>query len=375
MFDLASVQSLPHETPFFAISEQLVRQKYEELARCFTGARIHYVVKANAEPDVLRPLAKAGSGFEIGSRLELDLLSAFDVSPDRVVSGSSVKPLRDLVACAAGGVTRFACDSFEELDKLAECAPGAQVYVRIAVDGSGHVTSCGGQFGASPALAKAILVRTREVGLRPYGLSFHLGSCPPSARAWARALDDLGPVLGQLAAAGVPALTINIGGGFPSRCLSSATGIEMLSGIARHTLDAYRRLPYRPQLILAPGRGLAAESTILVTRVIARIPRGRHTWLFLDAGVRTGLPETINGTHRYRISSFRRTDGDEGAMMKYCLAGPTGDIRDVVARDAWLPADLRPGDRLVFHDVGAVRPRDNGLSKPGVYSIEPEMDA
>ena len=371
MFDLASVQSLPHQTPFFTVSEQLVRQKYEEFVRCFTGARIHYAVKANTQPEVLRALAKAGSGFEIGSRLELDLLREFDVGPDRVVCGSSVKPLRDIVACAAGGVARFACDSFAELDKLAACAPGAQVYVRMAVDGSGHVTSCGGQFGASPALAKAILMRTRAVGLHPCGVSFHLGSCPASARAWACALDELGPVLERLAAAGVPALTINIGGGFPSRCLSSATGIETLSGIARHTLDAYRRLPYRPQLILAPGRGLAAESTILVTRVIARIPRDRHTWLFLDAGVRTGLPEAINGTHLHRISSFRRTGGDEGAMMKYCLAGPTGDIRDVVARDAWLPADLRPGDRLVFHDVGAACPHDNGLPKPGVYSIEP----
>ena len=172
--------------------------------------------------------------------------------------------------------------------------------------------------------------------------------------------------------AGIKVTMINIGGGFPCAYASAET-ILTLEEIASHLYEAYGKLPYKPYLMLEPGRGMVAESCALVASVIARIQRREHTWLFLDAGVYNGLFETMayQGSTRYRVSSLRPSY-DAGEAF-FALAGPTGDSPDVISREALLPQDIGVGDKLVFHDVGAyslvATCPFNGFPKPPIYEV------
>lgn len=372
IFAMESVDALKHETPFFLFSKQLLRAKYKEFKKSFPGAAIHYAMKADAEEGVLKVLDEEGAGFEAASVHELKLLQAVGVPAERIIYGTSVKPAQHIKQFFDYGVDRFACDSMSELEKIASNAPGSRVYVRMSVNDTGSVYRFSEKFGTVADNVVPLLVRAKELGLKPYGISFHVGSQASNPEAWANALDSLHPILKHLKELGIAIDVINIGGGYPCTYASSELEIPV-PDIAKMIHQAYDRLPYKPQLIVEPGRAMVADAAVLVATVIARIERIEHTWLFLDAGVYNGLFESLayQGSIRYRVTSVRPSF-DAGEAV-FALAGPTGDSWDVVSREAHLPQDIGPGDRLMFHSVGAYNlvmvGRFNGFPKPQVYFV------
>ena len=81
-----------------------------------------------------------------------------------------------------------------------------------------------------------------------------------------------------------------------------------------------------PRTVVEPGRGLVGDAGVLHATVLAVCWRGGRRWVYLDAGVFTGLVETLDESIRYRISTDR--DGTpEGPVV---LAGPTCDSVDVL---------------------------------------------
>lgn len=371
-FDRSVLEKLEYATPFFLFSRKRITEKFQEFQKHFPGALIHYAMKANAEPELLRTLFDAGSAFEVASLHELDMLKEIIVPPEKMIYGTSVKPISHIKAFFEYGVDRFAFDSLPELDKIAAAAPDSRVYVRVIVNDTGSVFKFSEKFGTDKENIVPLLQRAKALGLHPYGISFHVGSQASNPMAWAAALKSLRPALNHLKKVGLAIDIIDIGGGYPCTYASTEEDIS-LAEIARHTLAQYQKLPYQPQLILEPGRGIAATTAILVTSVIGRVERKGSTWLFLDAGVYSALFETMayQGSTRYKVTSLRPSY-DSGEML-YALAGPTGDSPDVITHEALLPQDMAVGDKLVIHDVGAyslvASSRFNGFPKPSVYFI------
>jgi ornithine decarboxylase len=373
-FNSQLIAGLDYETPFFLFSKNKLIGSLRDFNECFPGAAIHYAMKANSEPGVLQTLFAAGSSFEVASRYELDLLKAIGVPAAKIIYGTSVKPISHIKALYKYGADRFAFDSLPELEKIAIAAPGSRVYVRVTVDDAGSVFRFSEKFGADKEAAVPLLHSARKLGLRPYGLSFHVGSQATNPRAWANALKSIAPLLDELQRIGIRVEVINLGGGYPC-AYGSIEAPATLWTIGQHTLEEYRRLPYRPQLILEPGRGLVADAAVLVASVIGRVERRSATWLFLDAGVYNALYEALpfQGSTTYQITSLGCPRGSGQAL--YALAGPTGDSPDVITREALLPRDIGAGDRLMFHAVGAyslaVASRFNGFPKPAMHCLEP----
>lgn len=359
-----------YDTPHFLISPKRVGEKIAEYEACFPGASIHYAMKANAEAKVLTAVHEAGAGFEAASLYELHALEALRVAPDQIIYGSSVKPVGHIRTFWEYGVDRFAVDCPSEIQKVASVAPGARIYVRVAVDDTGSVFRFSEKFGADKVSVVPLLQNANALGLIPYGISFHVGSQASNPCAWANAIDALGPIMGQLVELGIEIEALNLGGGFPCQYASTEARIA-LDEIAKETLNAYGNLPYQPRLILEPGRDLVAESASAVATVIGRADRREHSWLFLDLGVYNGLFEAMayQGSTRYRVTSARPSYSAGEAM--FALAGPTGDSPDVITREALLPRDIEIGDRLIFHDVGAyslvTTCSFNGFPKPAIY--------
>lgn len=371
-FNPEFLETLSYKTPFFLFSRKKILNNFRKFKELFPRSSIHYAMKANSEPEVLRMLSDAGCGFEVASTYELNMLKAIKVSPEKIIYGTSVKPTSHIKDFLNYGVDRFAFDSLPELEKIVAMAPASRVYVRAIANDTGSVFKFSEKFGTEKGNIITLLLRAKELGLHPYGISFHVGSQASDPKAWANTIQDLRPIIKELQKMGITIDVLNIGGGYPCQYASSENA-PILEEIAHNTLEQYEKLPYQPKLILEPGRGIIADTGILVVSVIARVERKGNPWLFLDAGVYNGLFEAMayQGSTRYSVTSIRPAQNAGESL--FALAGPTGDSPDVITREALLPQDIEIGDKLVFHKVGAyslsVTSKFNGFPKPNVYYI------
>ena len=266
----------------------------------------------------------------------------------------------------------FFFDSYLELEKIAAVAPGSKVYVRMIANDAGSVFRFSEKFGTAKENIVPLLERARDLGLHPYGISFHVGSQASNPKAWAEAIENLRQPIEHLQKVGIELETLNLGGGFP--CMYASTEAEItLQEIAENAFESFNKLPYKPKIIVEPGRGIIATTAILVATIVGKVERSESTWLFLDAGVYDALYEAMafQGSTRYRVTTLRPSYSAGETL--YALAGPTGDSADIITREALLPRDVAVGDKLVFHDVGAyslvVSSRFNGFPKPSLYLI------
>jgi ornithine decarboxylase len=184
---------------------------------------------------ILRALAAAGAGFSIATLADLQLLPSLGVDPRAVLCRNTVTQPADVRAAALRGVWRFAIDSERELQTVAGAAPGASVYVYVAVHGAGTSDTP----GASAHEALRLLRLGPELGLRPYGLAFHVGPAPADPSMYARAIDRCGLVMRRLEQLGTRIEMLALGGS-----LGAADAESVVPA-------AIGRLPYRPPLLVA----------------------------------------------------------------------------------------------------------------------------
>jgi diaminopimelate decarboxylase len=167
---LDAVRLVDHPTPFFYTSRPVLKHNYHTFTQLFDGSEVYYAVKANSDPLILGYLAQIGCGFEAASSYEIDLLLKLGVDPAKIIYGTSVKPPEHIKHAAANGIERFAADSQEELEKLAEHAPGSKVFIRTIVDDTGSVFTFSERFGAPIETVKGLILWAKHLELKTYAL-------------------------------------------------------------------------------------------------------------------------------------------------------------------------------------------------------------
>jgi ornithine decarboxylase len=326
------------------MNRRLVREKYQEFRTHFGEASIYYALKANPHPGIVQLLQELDCQFEISSLGELELLLNMGIPSRRIISGNPVKEGAFVERAHASGIDLFAFDSYPEIEKLADCAPGSRVTVRLAVPNDGSEWPLSKKFGVEPREAADLLRRAGQRGLRPVGITFHVGSQCTQPDTWAVAIQK-SRIVWQLAAEkGVALSLLNVGGGFPIEYLKPVPSTAEIAGVVhRSVADAF---PGGVELAVAPGRALVGEAGLLEATVIARAERDSKPWFYLDVGVFNGLMESVGGI-RYRVSTDRG-----GPVIQCVLAGPSCDSFDVIDPGAELP-DLQVGDRVRILSAGA----------------------
>jgi ornithine decarboxylase len=321
-----------------------LRDKYEEFHAAFPGASIFYAIKANPDVAVVQVLNELGSGFEVGTESSLRFLLDLGVPASRIISGNPLKPPAFVQLAYSAGVRRMTVDSTAEVDKIARLAPGSEVYVRISVPNEYSEWPLDRKYGVATGTAVELLVKAREKGLLPIGVTCHVGSQCTSPVAWSGALEQSAEVWQGAAGRGIRLSSLNIEGGFPAEYTRPVPSVADFA----HTIDEGLRRNFPPgtELVLEPGRGLVGDAGVLVTSVIAKAERDGKRWLYLDAGVFNGLLESIGGI-RYALATTK-----EGAKARYVVAGPSCDSMDVLPGEFDLP-DLDIGDHVFIMSAGA----------------------
>jgi ornithine decarboxylase len=372
--DLNIVEKARHlnfPTPFFFTDKAILKHNYDTFSHLFKDCEIYYAVKANSDPRILEYLNEIGCGFEAASWFEINQLLTLGVDPEKIIYGTAVKPASHIKLSFDNGVHRFAADSREEIEKIAENAPGSRVFVRTIVDDMGSVFTMSERFGTHVSTVKELIESIKHHELKTYGISFYVGSQALQVDKWANAIKHIAPIIQELYDEGVTLEVINIGGGFPVT-YSNHKAAPHLSDIVKRVNNALHSLPYMPKVIMEPGRGIVASTTVLVAEVISKTVRNGKVWLCLDAGIYNALYEAMihQGFTQYNVHPAS-VPLDNTEPMMCVLAGPTGDSLDIISRDVVLPSYIDVGDKLIFENTGAytitMASPFNGFPKPELY--------
>jgi ornithine decarboxylase len=329
-----------------------VETQYRALSAGLGEAQIHYAVKANPADAILARLVALGSGFDAASRAEIEMCLSHGASPEKISFGNTVKRASDIAFAFSAGITLFAVDAEEELQKIADHAPGAKVYIRLIVDASEADWPLSRKFGCARDKALSLLQNARDLGLNPIGFSFHVGSQTRKAEMWTTTLDQVAGIWHMARANGFHLSLLNIGGGFPA---FYGDEIEAPAPYAARVMDLIRaRFGDVEHIMAEPGRGLVAASGMIAAEVLLvsrKSENDMHRWVYLDIGKFSGLAETMDEAIRYQFI----TDRDHEDTGPCILAGPSCDSADVLyeKRPVQLPVGLKSGDRFLIRNCGA----------------------
>jgi len=340
-------------TPCVVLDVDQVEANYIAMRESFPFARIFYALKANPARPVLERLVSLGACFDAASWEEIRLCLDAGAPPDRISFGNTIKKAASIRKARAAGIDLFVFDSAEELAKIAENAPGARVFCRLIVATEGATFPLSRKFGTGSDMAVELMIQAQDLGLVPYGLSFHPGSQQMGPESHSAAIGQVAMLFDDLEKAGIKLKMINLGGGFPTVYNHELPGIDDFGNKIGHAL-AYHFGNDLPEVIVEPGRYMVGNAAVLESEVVLVSRRSKADplrWVYLDIGVFGGLSETVGECTTYRITT-PHDGGPEGPVI---IAGPTCDSADTMYEKSnnQMPLALAPGDRVRFHAAGA----------------------
>ncbi len=347
---LASTQPA---TPCLVLDVDRVEDNFRALRSALPLARIYYAVKANPAPPVLERLVRLGSSFDAASFAEVSACLHAGATPDAISFGNTIKKISAIRGAHEAGVSLFAFDSVEELEKLARHAPGVRVYCRILVENAGADWPLSRKFGTTVETARDLMLRASDLGLDPYGLSFHVGSQQTTTSAYQAAIGKVGMLFTDLTESGVNLRMMNLGGGFPTRYRDEVPEIDSFGNTIMGAMTAHFGNAL-PEIVVEPGRFLVGDAGVVSAEVVLVSRREANDpvrWVYLDIGRFGGLAETEGEAIKYRI----RTSHEGQPTGPVAIAGPTCDGADIMYERSnyRLPLNLTSGDRVELLSTGA----------------------
>jgi diaminopimelate decarboxylase len=344
-------------TPCYVYSRAALERHWRAYDEAFAGLDhlVCYAVKANSNLAVLNVLARLGAGFDIVSAGELERVLAAGGDPARVVFSGVGKTASEISRALDVGISCFNVESPAELDRIESvaaqkgCRAPVSLRVNPDVDARTHPYISTGlkqnKFGIPVAEAEALAVRAAGMEhIRLLGLDCHIGSQLVSVQPFVDALDRVLALVDRLAARGVSITHLNIGGGLGVRYRD-----ETPPAPAEYAAALRERLGKRAcRLLLEPGRSIAANAGVLLSRVEYLKQGEDRNFAIVDAGmndlVRPALYQAWHDIVTIGPSS-------EASLQRWDVVGPVCETGDFLGKERELA--LREGDLLAVLSAGA----------------------
>ena len=334
----------------FVYDLEAVREAARALRTLKALARVHYSMKANPHPQLLRTLRAEGIDFECVSRGEVErLLQLFsDLDPQRILYTPNFPP-RAEVAWALGAGVRVTVDNSYALTEWPRLFRAHEIFVRVDTGvGRGHhthVRTAGtrSKFGVPLAELPEVTRRAHDAGARIVGLQAHVGSGVFDVTSWehtARLLAGAAQGFAQLR-------VIDVGGGLgvPERADQPGVDLARLDTL----LLAVRAEHPQLELWLEPGRYLVAAAGVLLARVTQLKAKGGVRFVGVATGMNSLIRPALYGAY-HEIANLTRAA--EPATELVNVVGPICESADVLGHDRLLPL-TQEGDVLVIANAGA----------------------
>ena len=344
-------------TPAYVYSRATLERHYRAYDSALNG-RPHlvcYAVKANSNLAVLNVLARLGAGFDIVSAGELERVLRAGGDPARVVFSGVGKQEWEMKRALEVGVRCFNVESDTELDRLnkvaGELGVRAPVSLRVNPDvdaGTHPYISTGlkeNKFGIDIAEAPQVYARAAALpNLDVHGVDCHIGSQLTSVSPFLDALDRVLVLIDTLADQGIHIRHLDMGGG-----LGVTYNQEQPPQPADYVKALAERLGDRElELIMEPGRSIAANAGILLTRVEFLKCTEHRNFAIIDAAMNDLIRPALYSAWQAIIPVQPHQDGEEKA---WDLVGPVCETGDFLGKDR--KPRLKAGDLLAVRSAGA----------------------
>lgn len=351
-------------TPFYYYDLDLLRRTLDHIRECIAGHpyHVHYAMKANSNPAILRAIAEAGMGADCvsGGELRAAVKAGFD--PKDISYAGVGKTDSEIRLGISMGIGAFNVESVEELEIIAEIArqlgTPANICLRINPDIDAHthhyITTgiAENKFGIDMSLLdRAIGIVKSHPELNFVGLHFHIGSQITSTDPLVLLCERIAVIGARVEAAGLDIKVLNVGGGFGIDYDNPE--LNPIPDFAAYFKVFKKHLHLRPgqQLFCEPGRSIVAQCGTLVTRAIYIKNGISRKFVIVDGGMSDLIRPALYQAH-HAIRNLSAMKRGETATETYDVVGPICETADTFATDEVLPLSRR-GDIIAFLSAGA----------------------
>ena len=330
---------------------------------------ICYAVKANSNIGILNVMAKLGSGFDIVSQGELERLLAADGEASKVVFSGVAKSRAEIMRALEVGIRCFNVESIAELHHInqiaGEMGKVAPISLRVNPDVDAHThpyISTGlkeNKFGVSVDEAREVYKLAATLPhVKITGIDCHIGSQLTELQPFLDATDRLIRLMEQLKEDGITLKHLDLGGGL---------GVTYTDETPPHPSDYATALLNKLknyedlEIILEPGRAIAANAGILVAKVQYLKSNESRNFAITDTGMNDMIRPALYEAYM-NIIEIDRTLGRKKAI--YDVVGPVCETSDFLGKQRELA--IVEGDYIAQRSAGAY-----GASMSSNYNSRP----
>ncbi|MCT7358971.1 diaminopimelate decarboxylase [Thalassolituus pacificus] len=346
-----------HGTPLYVYSRTALEQHFNAYTKAL-GEWPHlvcYAVKANSNLAVLNVLAQQGAGFDIVSLGELERVLAAGGDPKKIVFSGVGKQAHEMARALEVGVYCFNVESEAELERLSAVATErgqvAHVSLRVNpdVDAQTHPYISTGlkdnKFGVDINEAPRVYAKAASLpGLEVKGVDCHIGSQLTEIRPFLDALDRLLVLIDTLAEQGIIIEHLDLGGGLgvQYRDETPASAEEYIAAVKARLGER------RFKLIFEPGRSVAANAGVFLTRVEYLKLNDHKNFAIIDGAMNDLIRPALYSAWQDIKPVVENSDAP---LRTYDLVGPVCETGDFLGKNRDLA--LSEGDLLAVMSAGA----------------------
>lgn len=348
-------------TPFYFYDLKLLDQTLSDIKRTARDPRfkVHYAIKANANPGVLRNIQAAGLGVDCVSGGEIEAALEAGFRGERIVFAGVGKSDEEIRFALEANIGCFNVESEPELliinEIAGEMGKKAAVALRVNpnIDAHTHEYITTGlaenKFGINLELLPAMIDKAISLDNIDFkGLHFHIGSQITETEPFVMLCETINRLQNEYNAKGITFSSINVGGGL---------GIDYAHPERRpipdfenyfKTFHNHLKLRDGQEVHFELGRSVVAQCGSLITKVLYVKEGTTKKFAIVDAGMTDLIRPALYNAH-HKIENISNPNGE---LHHYNVVGPICESSDCFGKDELLPTISR-GDLLALRSAGA----------------------
>ena len=348
-------------TPFYYYDLSLLRRTLDTLFKAASkyGYKIHYAVKANANPEILKTICEYGFGADCVSGNEVLKAIECGFSPSKVVFAGVGKSDKEINDALAHDIFCFNCESIQEIQVINQLASQSGKIARIALRLNpgidAHTNKCintgledskfGINFNYLEDVVKEVMV-LKNINL--VGIHFHIGSQILDLEPYRLLCQRSNEMQQKLQLLGLNLPEINLGGGlgvdYYNPDQNPIPDFENLLDTIHQNLDVREGQKVHFEF----GRAVVAQCGTMIAHTLYTKPASKTTFAIVDAGFNDLIRPALYGSY-HKIENITSTSNE---TETYDVVGPICESTDVFAQGYKLPVTQR-GDLIAFRSAGA----------------------
>jgi diaminopimelate decarboxylase len=347
------------ETPFYFYDLDLLRRTLSELNKHRGSYKVHYALKANSNPVLLRVIREAGLGADCVSGNEITRALSCGFPPDEIAFAGVGKTDREIITGLENGIFSFNVESIPELENINALAAARNLKANIAlrvnpnVDAYTHKYITTGleenKFGINPHEFSLVSSRIREMkNVTLKGIHFHIGSQIQDLTPFRNLCVRMNEITRWFLQHHHQLDHINAGGGLGINYFEPDTHSVVDFSAFFSVFRKFLELPAPLQVHFELGRSVVGQCGNLVSRVLYVKEGVKTSFVILDAG----MTELIRPALYQAYHKIENLTGTGRELKKYDVVGPICESSDCFGK-AVVMHETKRGDIVAIRSAGA----------------------